>query len=114
MTPGPVLWVLAALGVVWTAAWAFVLFRSGPGPRFERIEPVENRLRLRLLVLFSVLGLGLFALSLHAYPYPAFRARALGAPVDTIAVLGAQWGWSLARTRCPCAFPSSSWCGRRT
>ena len=105
MTPGPVLWVLAALGVVWTAAWAFVLFRSGPGPGFERIEPVENRLRLRLLVLFSVLGLGLFALSLHAYPYPAFRARALGAPVDTIAVLGAQWGWSLARDTVPVRVP---------
>jgi cytochrome c oxidase subunit 2 len=105
VTPKLVLWVLVALGVLWTAAWALVLFRSGSGPGVDVIEPVERRLRLRLLALFGAVGLVLFALTLHAYPYPGFRERALGVPVDTIAVLGAQWGWSLDRTTVPARVP---------
>jgi len=105
MRPGLVLWALGALGVLWTAAWAFVLLRSRPGPAFDAIEPAENRLRLRLLAGFGVIALLLFALTLHAYPYPRFRTQALGAPVDTIGVLGAQWGWSLDRTTVPAHVP---------
>jgi cytochrome c oxidase subunit 2 len=105
MRPGLVLWLLAALGALWTATWAFVLFHARPGPGFDLIEPVENRLRLRLLAVFGSLGLLAFALSLHAYPYPSFRARALGVPVDTIAVLGVQWGWSMSRDTVPARVP---------
>ena len=47
----------------------------------------------------------LFALTLRAYPYPQFRTRALGVPVDTIGVLGAQWGWSLDRNTVPAHVP---------
>jgi cytochrome c oxidase subunit 2 len=100
-----VLWALGALGALWTAAWAFVLLRSRAGPAFEAIEPAENRLRLRLLAVFGVLALLLFALTLHAYPYPRFRTEALGVPVDTVGVLGAQWGWSLDRTTVPAHVP---------
>ena len=105
MRPGLVLWALGALGVLWTAAWAFVLLRSRGGPAFEAIEPAENRLRLRLLAAFGVLALLLFAVTLHAYPYPRFRTEALGVPVDTVGVLGAQWGWSLDRTTVPAHVP---------
>lgn len=105
MNPRLVLWVLTAVGVLWTAAWAFVLLRSRPGPAFEVIEPVENRLRLRLLFTFSAILLVVFALSLPAYPYPRFRTRALGAPADTIGVTAVQWGWSLARDTVPAHVP---------
>jgi cytochrome c oxidase subunit 2 len=105
MTPELVFWVLVALGVVWTAAWAIVLVRSRPGPGFDVIEPVENRLRLRLLIIFGGIGLVLFALTLHAYPYLRFRERALGAPRETISVLGVQWGWSLSRNTVPARVP---------
>jgi cytochrome c oxidase subunit 2 len=105
MRPGLVLWALGALGVLWTAAWVFVLVRSRTGPAFDAIEPAENRLRLRLLAAFGVIALLLFAVTLHAYPYPRFRTEALGVPVDTVGVLGAQWGWSLDRTTVPAHVP---------
>lgn len=105
MRPGLVLWALGALGALWTAAWAFVLLRSRAGPAFDAIEPVENRLRLRLLAAFGVIALLLFALTLRAYPYPRFRTQALGVPVDTVGVLGAQWGWSLDRNTVPAHVP---------
>ena len=100
-----VFWILAALGVVWTAAWGFVLARSRPVSAFETIEPAENRLRRQLLLAFSVISLTVFALSLRWYPYVSFRVRALGAPADTIQVTAMQWAWSLSRTELPAHVP---------
>lgn len=91
--------------MLWTAVWAFVLLRSRPGPAFDVIEPVENRLRLGLLFTFSAILLVVFALSLPGYPYPRFRTRALGVPADTIGVMAVQWGWSLTRDTLPAQVP---------
>lgn len=100
-----VLWTFVALGTVWTVVWAVVLVRSRPGPDFETIEPAENRLRLRLLVIFSIILAVAVVGFLHAYPYAGFRARALGAPADTVQVMAMQWGWTVTPNAAPHGVP---------
>lgn len=95
MNPRLVLWLLIAIGAIWTAAWAFVLLRSRPGQAFEEIEPAENRIRLWLLFVLTLVLFAAFALTVSAYPYARFRSRALGAPIDSVRVMGMQWGWSV-------------------
>ncbi|HEX5435967.1 MAG TPA: hypothetical protein VFW98_02320 [Gemmatimonadaceae bacterium] len=105
MNPHIVLAVLIALGIIWTAGWATVLFRSPRAVPFESIEGSETRLRLILLASFAAIAIVLFILTLRWLPYQRTRIAELGLPSVTVAVKGAQWSWTLSRTHVPMAVP---------
>lgn len=105
MNPRVVLVVLVALGLIWTAGWATVLFRSPRTVPFETIEKSETRVRLVLLASFAAIAIVLFILTLRWLPYQGTRIAELGPPSVTVAVTGAQWSWTLSRTRIPMRVP---------
>jgi cytochrome c oxidase subunit II len=105
MNPHLVLVALIALGVIWTAAWAFVLVRSRRQQPAESLEQPERRVRVWLLVVLASIGLGLFALSVRWLPYRTERVAELGAPRIAVKVVGVQWGWALSRTSLPVGVP---------
>lgn len=107
MSPHAVLWILIALGIVWTIGWAMVLVRSTRAPALaERdLERSETRVRLTLLALFASAGLVLFLLTLGWLPYHGSRVAHVGQPQVTVNVTGVQWAWMLSRHRLPAGIP---------
>ena len=105
MNPHVVLAVLIALGVIWTAGWAVVLLRSPRAVPFMTIERSETRVRLVLLASFATIAIVLSILTLRWLPYQGTRIADLGRPPVTVAVTGAQWNWTLSRTRIPMGVP---------
>lgn len=105
MNPHIVLAVLIALGVLWTASWATVLLRSPRAVPVEVNERLETRIRLVLLASFAAIAIVLFILTLRWLPYQGTRIAELGPPSVTVAVKGAQWRWTLSRTRVPMGVP---------
>jgi len=103
--PLTVLGILIALGVIWTAGWAAVLFRSPSAMPRGTIEESENRVRLILLASFSAIGIALFILTLRWLPFQGTRIAKLGPPQVMVVVTGSQWSWTLSRTRIPLAVP---------
>lgn len=105
MNPQLVLGILIALGAIWTAGWAAVLFRTPPVVPSGTSEESENRVRLVLLASFSAIGIALFILSLRWLPFQGSRIAELGPPQVMVVVTGSQWSWTLSRTRLPMAVP---------
>jgi cytochrome c oxidase subunit II len=103
--PFAVWWLLLVLGGLWTVVWAWVLLHGGPGPSYETNAPRVSRLRRALLVVLFIAAIGAVVGTAPAYPYRAFRARLLGAPVDTVTAQGSQWSWALSRSEVPADVP---------
>lgn len=105
LAPHLVLFVLIALGIVWTAGWAMVVVHSGRAVPFEELEGSETRVRLWLLAGLAAAAIVLFILTLRWLPYEGARANETGPPALSVAVTGAQWTWTLSRTRVQAGVP---------
>ncbi len=98
--PHVVLFVLVALGAVWTAGWAIVIAHAGSSVvPLEELEHSENHVRLWLLAGLFAVAVVLFFLTLRWLPYESARDTELGAPALTVSVSGAQWAWTLSQNR---------------
>ncbi|HEY9516677.1 MAG TPA: hypothetical protein VIQ74_13455 [Gemmatimonadaceae bacterium] len=105
LTPHIVLFVLIALGIVWTAGWVVVIARSGSAVPLEELESSETRVRLWLLGGLAAIAIVLFFLTLRSLPFERARANQIGPPALTVAVTAAQWTWILSRTRVQAGVP---------
>ncbi|HET8523759.1 MAG TPA: hypothetical protein VFL82_11005 [Thermomicrobiales bacterium] len=96
MTQMDLLYILIALGIVWTVIWFRIVTSV---PRVEPEEVVEQRtttLRRRLIFpLGAALLIGL-AFSLYWMPYPSVRGRTIGHPTEVVNVSALQWGWIIS------------------
>lgn len=99
------LYLLLALGVIWTVIWLFIVTRATQSAPEEIVAAHSARLRRRLV--FPLLGVLLVALlvSLYWLPYPDFRGRTMGKPTMTINVSALQWGWVVSQTKIPAHTP---------
>ncbi|HEY7119435.1 MAG TPA: hypothetical protein VH475_22780 [Tepidisphaeraceae bacterium] len=95
------LYVLIALGVIWTAIWLRIVTSV---PRIEQESVVDRgtaMLRRRLVFpLGAVLLIGI-ALSLYWMPYPSVRGRTLGQPEMSVDVSALQWAWVISEQKIP-------------
>ncbi|MFN3285193.1 MAG: cytochrome c oxidase subunit II [bacterium] len=98
--------VFLVLGLAWTAAWAFVVARSGGPPlTYEQVSQGASRLR-RLLAVAILLVLAVaYVLSVRWFPYPSFALQRLGPPAVVVEVRARQWAWDLSRTEIPANQP---------
>ena len=90
LAPHLVLFVLIALGIVWTAGWAMVIANSGRAVPLEELEGSETRVRLWLLGGLAAVAIVLFILTLRWLPYEAARTNEIGPPAMSVAVTGAR------------------------
>jgi cytochrome c oxidase subunit 2 len=117
LTSGPsphvVFVILIALGVVWTAFWAFVLVQSRRAIPFDELERPETRLRLVLLGGLGVVSIVLFGLTLRSLPFPNTRTARVGVPQIVVDATGMQWSWMLSRRELPARVPIAFAVGSR-
>lgn len=105
MNPHIVFAILIALGVIWTAVWAFALSRSQRTIPFDSIKDQLRRLRFVLLVAFAVIGAAAFIVMWRWLPYRDIRFASMGAPHVLVKATGIQWIWMLSGPRIPAGVP---------
>ncbi len=97
--------VLAALGVIWTAVWVWVLGHSGGRAAYEELVPKVDAIRRRLFYLSAGSLTLLLLVSFYWLPYFPVRALTIGKPQLVVQVIASQWYWKLSTSEVPAKTP---------
>ncbi|HEV2302871.1 MAG TPA: hypothetical protein VGR91_14995 [Stellaceae bacterium] len=105
MTGEGVFAVFAALSLVWTAIWIWVVSSAPRELSYSAVAPRIAVLRRRLL--YGLLGVGAVALvaSGFALPYAPVQALVGGRPQIAVRAVAEQWAWTFSRNRIPAGVP---------
>jgi len=95
------LYLLIALGVVWTAIWLYIILNAH---RIEDEPVVDQKVAVYRRRLVFPVGTALLigvAFSLYFMPYPGVRGRTIGKPIVSVDVSALQWGWVMNQQEIP-------------